>query len=197
MIKNALWLQLIQRLSTIAFAAVMAVFAYAPDLSFAEPPASKEDFDKRYAEEGKTPEGALKLWFDGVFLYHDKSTRDLGIHILTQTTKEYEGSSDWETRSSSATFVTRMRNAGDMHIFRSYAKSATPDNAYQMDVKTYELNILDSDKDPYSESHTIKLTSSGADNPRLVYLELNPKTGLWRLTRFSNIYVGVRKPVAP
>lgn len=193
---NQLLLQVFQRLTAAALAAVLSLFAFSSvnDAFAAEPPTSTEDFDKRYAEEGKTPDGALKLWFDGIFLYHDKATRPLGIHILTQTTADFEGATDWETRSSAATFVTRMRNASEMHIFRSYAQGTSPDNSYEMNVKDYQLNIVSSSTDQYSEKYAIKLISSGADNPRIVYLIQNTKTGLWRVQSFSSVYLGVRKP---
>jgi hypothetical protein len=193
-IPSTLFLQILQRLSAAALAAVLSFFAFAPSVGFGEPPTSVEEFDKRYAEEGKTPEGALKLWFDGIFLYHDKGTRPLGVHILTETTAEFAGASDWEGRSSAATFVTRMRNAADMQIFRSYAKGATPDNNYAIDLKSYELNIMSSGADQYSEEHAVRLISGGADNPRTVHMSQNPKTGLWRVQRFSSVYLGVRKP---
>jgi hypothetical protein len=43
----------------------------------------------------------------------------------------------------------------------------------------------------------VYLRSSGADNPRTIYMKRSDQSGLWYVYSFDNVYVDVRKPVDP
>ncbi len=151
---------------------------------------------RAHAEAGATPEGALELWFEAVFLYLDPATRDLGREALAYLTLPFKDDPEWEQRPSNATFVGRLRDPAHAHIFRSYARGTSPAGGYAMDPRAWELAVASAGDDPHGRGHRVSLHSSGADTPRPVYLKRSTTTGRWYVSEFANVYVGVRPPLA-
>lgn len=151
----------------------------------------------RHAELGTTPDGALKLWFEGLFLYSDPASRDLGRRVLQHLTLPFKDDPTWDERPSNLLFAGRLRDPAFSHIFRSYAKGATPANGYAMDPVAFELEIRSSRSDAHGRGWRVLLASSGADSPRPVYLKQSSQSGLWFVDGFANVYVGVRPPQSP
>jgi hypothetical protein len=150
-----------------------------------------------HAERGDTPEGALHLWFEAVFLYMDEATRDQGREALTDLTIPFKDEPGWETLPSNRIFVERLQDPAHAHIFRSYAVGTSPANGYAMDPGDFELAVEDSSEDAHGRGHRVLLRSSGADSPRPVYMKRSTTTGLWYVSEFGNVYVGIRPPVDP
>ncbi len=157
-------------------------------------PADLEGWKQRHSELGKTPEGALKLWFDAVFLCLDPARRELGRQVLQELSLPLRNDDTWYHRPSNRTFVTRLEDSSYHHIFRSYAKGTAPENGYAMDPGDYQLRIEGSQRDAHGRGWRLLLVSSGADNPRPVYLRQSDKTGLWYVDGYGNVYVGIRPP---
>jgi hypothetical protein len=153
-----------------------------------------EVWKQRHAEEGKTPEGAIKLWFDALYLSLDPATRQLGRDLLQHLTIPLKDDDQWRRRPSNQTFVARLDDPRYHHIFRSYAEGATPENSYALDPTSYSLRISGSERDQYGRGWKILLVSSGADNPRPVYLKQSTTSDLWYVNSYANVYVGVRAP---
>ncbi len=147
-----------------------------------------------HAEMGATPEGALALWFDAVYLYMDEGTRDEGREALTFLTIPFKDEPGWEKRPSYRIFVERLRDPAYAHIFRSYAVGTSPENAYSMDPQNFELNVVESAEDRHGRGQRVLLRSSGADSARPVYMKKSTSTGLWYVSEFGNVYVGIRPP---
>lgn len=179
------------RLATVTLALVIAASAVA----VADQPANP--LIAAHAESGTTPAGALKAWFDGVFLYLDEGTRDQGRVALAFLTIPFKDDPGWERRPSNATFVSRLKDPAHAHIFRSYAEGTSPGNGYAMDPADYRLAIVEEGDDAHGRGYRILLRSSGADNPRPVYLRRSTTTGLWYVSEFGNVYVGIRAPKDP
>ncbi len=173
------------RLLVVAFAAFAVLFTSA--LAMAGPPTTEEEFAERLKTEAATPEGAVVLWFDGVFLYSNKETRALGTTILAEMMVGAD--KKWDRQRTFYTFSDRMKNKA--HIFRSYVKGSSPANAYTVDLTTYELNIDESGED--ATGFFIALQSSGADRTRKIFLKLNEETGRWQVLKFGSIYLGIKK----
>ena len=169
---------------TLSFIAMMALLLVA-GAAAAEPPASEEAFKKRMAEEAQTPEGALQLWFEGLYLYMEGE--DLGDTMLQEMTQAFEAG--WQKKNTARRFAERLKT--QQEIFRSYAKGAKPENGYTMDPKNFELDIVRSEED--SDGWLIGLKSGGADSPRLIYFAKDEEDGLWRVRKFDSIYVGVKR----
>ena len=150
-----------------------------------------------HAEVGTSPEGALKLWFDAVFLYMDPETRDVGRQCLSYLTIGLKDDPDWDRTPSNRIFVDRMKDEAYHHIFRSYAKGATPDNGYRMDVAGFALDVEQSARDAHGRGWKVVLRSGGADMPRPVYLKQSTSTDLWYVSLWANVYVDVRPPRDP
>lgn len=148
-----------------------------------------------HEELGKTPEGALQLWFEAVYLYMDENTRDQGREALTYLTIPFKDDAGWERRSSNRIFVERLQDPKFAHIFRSYVKGTSPSNAYSMSPENFDLVVEESSKDAHGRGWRVLLRSSGADMPRPVYMKKSRSTGLWYVSEFANVYVGIRPPV--
>ncbi len=79
----------------------------------------------------------------------------------------------------------------------SYISGTTPENNYQASEPfTYTIIFQDNSGDPQTDKYVkIFIVSSGADTARPVTLEKNNK-GLWKVSEFSSLVVGVRPPVS-
>jgi hypothetical protein len=161
------------------------------------PATTLADWKQRHQQLGASPEGAIKLWFDAVFLACDPETRDLGREVLQYLTVPFKDDPQWYRRPSASTFASRLEDPRHHHIFRSYVKGATPENGYTIDRTGYSLHIAGSERDQYGRGWKLLLASSGADSPRPVYLRQSTKSGLWFVDSFANVYVGVRAPQSP
>lgn len=160
-----------------------------------------DSFDKLKAlheEKGKTAEGALHVWFVALYQYTSRNLDEYergreGLSYLTIAFKD-EKNKDWEGLNSYRTFVERCEKYP--HIFRSYAKGSSPQNGYRMDPSDFELTI-DRIGTKDSRGTQVYLRSSGADNPRPVYMKQSTQTGLWYVNQFDNVYLDVKKVVDP
>eukprot|EP01080_Neovahlkampfia_damariscottae_P001997 gene1997-1504_t len=158
---------------------------------------SAQEIIDYHAKVGTTPEGALKCWFDAIFLYIDIKTRDEGRKALQNLTIPFKPDTDWDKKPSNGTFKGVLQGK-TTYIFNSYAKGTSPENQYSMDKSNYELNVEKSHEDKYGKrGWAVFLRSSGADSSRPVYLKKSSKTGLYYPDTISNVYLGIRKPVDP
>jgi hypothetical protein len=149
-------------------------------------PVDLSDFVQKYSKTSK-PEDIVKMFLDAIHGYFDANKKDKSASIIGLLINE----PNWETQAGGLSFF-RMKLKDMPHIFRSYAKGATPENNYQMDANNYEIEITKSEKiDENTQKVFIK--SSGADFPRPITLKKD-KEGLWIVHEFSSLYVDVRKP---
>ncbi len=167
----------------------VSLVALVASSAFAGLPTSEDDFAARVKEEAKTPEGALQLWFEGVFLYMKNDTRALGKKVLVTMTHNL--GADFESKNTSARFIERMKQ--QQEIFRSYAQGSSPSNGYKMNPESFNLDVVKSEADPHGRGWNISLQSSGADRPRIVTLVQDEASGLWKVMKFDSLYVGIRK----
>ena len=170
----------------ILFALVLSSAAYA------KLPATYKEFKARYQTEGKTIEGAVKLYFEGVFAFMNEATRKEGGKML-----RYAMHSDRPIERSTfyATFVERMKDPDYNYMFRSYAEGATPENNYSMSPDNFEIMYAGKPvKDPGGYLR-VPLESSGADSPRIIWVQ-KFDDGLWYVINNAATYVQVREPKA-
>lgn len=141
---------------------------------------------QRFAQEGKDPEAATRLWFDALILYVNHPTRATGRVLMNAFTAD-EG---WETGSGARFFLDKVENAP--YTFFSYYKGTSPENRYNIDMANAELNVAR--HEPGTGGYTkVFVTSSGADSPRPLTLKQSDD-GLYRASEFSSLYVGIRPP---
>ena len=107
-------------LSLSALALATALYGHT---AHAELPRDFQEFKARYQQEGRVPEGALKLYFEAVFCYIDEATRSEGAKML-----RYAMHLDrpLEQAGSYATFVSRMQDPDENYVFRSFAAGTSP-----------------------------------------------------------------------
>ena len=155
----------------------------------AQLPADMAAFADHFGKEARTPEGAAKLFFDAVFACINPITFGDAIDMLALVTRQEEG---WERKPSRAAFIKLMTAGTHDHVFRSYAKGATPENGYDMDPNGYELNI-ERTKEGHAKGLQMYLRSGGADDPRVIYL--NKHNDRWHVTDASAVCDEVKPPL--
>ena len=153
-------------------------------------PKTYKEFKARYQTEGKTIEGAVKLYFEGVFAFMDEETRKEGGKML-----RYAMYSDRPIERSTyyATFVERMKDPDYNYAFRSYAEGSSPENNYEMSPDDFEIMYAGKPvKDPGGYMR-VPLESSGADSPRIIWVK-QYEDGLWYVINNAATYVQVKEP---
>lgn len=154
-------------------------------------PADLETFMTRFEKEAVTPEGSAKLLFDAVFAYMNPGTRDEAGRMLAFIMRQPD---DWERKVSQQSFVKRMTAGTHDHVFRSYAKGATPENGYDMDPNRYEL-VIEAVQPGHPKGSKMLLTSGGADTPRAIFLDVFE--GRWFVTDAGAIKLEIRPALEP
>ena len=162
----------------------------------AELPKTLDEMKVRHAEQGKTPEGATKLWLDACFVYMNPDTRDEGRKMIAWLTYPFhrDNLDDWDTKPAGRLLASRLQAKEYQHIFRSYAKGTSPDNQYKMDPNNWELNHVRNFQHP-GDARGIQcyLDSTGADADRPAYLK-QAKDGLWYMNIYANLISDIRPP---
>ena len=153
------------------------------------------ELKKLHQEEGKTPEGAFKVWLKAIYLIQGGSTdqQAAGWEMLTFLTLPYKDSPGWEKKPANSIFTDRVK--GDKDVFRSYAEGATPENGYAMDPEAFSIVVTS--KEDSDQGLKMFVKSSGADSPRPVYMKKSNKSDLYFVADHVNTYVGVRPAVDP
>lgn len=152
-------------------------------------PVDYQDFKARYARQAVTPEGAVKLYFDAVFCYINPATRAEASKMLRYSMRLQQG---WERGGLYQTFVSRMVDPYYSHIFRSFAAGTSVHNGYAMSPDNYRLDVIKIWDGHSTGDLQVSLRSSGADNPRPVYVR--QYDGLWFVTNNAATYTEVRRP---
>ena len=166
--------------------ALCASLAFAGS-AMAKLPADMTEFQARYSEEAKTPEGAAKLWLEAAFLYSDASTRDLGRQMLLVVMKDLP--KDFDKNAAHSTMVERLKS--EPHVQRSFCAGTSPENGYKADLNNCEITVTRS-VESYGGAWNVFLQSSGADSPRQVSLM---KVGdVWQVYQPAGLYMGIRPP---
>ena len=152
-------------------------------------PRNYQEFKARYQQEGRTPEDAVKLYFEAVFCYIDEATRAEGSKMLRYAL-HYDR--PIEQSYNLATFVERLRDPERHHIFRSFAAGTSPENDYRMSPDNFNLVVT---KRTQEQGYLrVFLRSFGADSPRPVWVK--EIDGLWYTINNSSTYLEVRPPKA-
>ena len=157
---------------------------------YAQLPRTYKEFKARYQSEGRTPEGAVKLYFEGVFAYMNPETRKEGAKMLRYS---LHSNSPIERSTYYATFVERMKDPDYNYAFRSYAKGSRPENDYRMNPDKFSIMYAGKFvKDPGGYLR-VPLKSSGADNERIIWVK-EYEDGLWYVINNAATYVQVKIP---
>ena len=157
--------------------------------AYAKLPATYKEFKARYQTEGKTIEGAVKLYFEAVFAFINENTRKEAGKML-----RYALYSDRPIERSTyyATFVERMKDPDYNFMFRSYAEGATPENDYAMSPDDFEIMYA---REPFKDPGgymRVPLESSGSDSERIIWVK--NIDGLWYVINNAATYVQVKDP---
>ena len=155
--------------------------------AWAKLPRDYQEFKARYEKEARTIEGAAHLYFEAVFCYLNEATRTEASKMLRYAMYL---AMPIERSNNYATFVNRLKDESYHYIFRSFAIGATPENSYQMSPDSFKLNVVSKRKE--SDFTHLSLRSSGADNPRNVWMK--EYDGLWYMINNAGTYAEVREP---
>ena len=171
----------------IIFAVLLALMLNSA--AYAKLPTTYKEFKARYQTEGKTIEGAVKLYFEGVFAFINEETRKEGGKML-----RYALYSDRPIERSTyyATFVERMKDPDYNFMFRSYAEGSSPENDYAMSPDDFEIMYA---REPFKDPGgymRVPLESSGSDSERIIWVK--NIDGLWYVINNAATYVQVKDP---
>ena len=124
-------------------------------------PRDYREFKARYQQEGRTPEGAVKLYFEAVFCYIDEATRAEGSKMVRYAL-HYDR--PIEQSYNLATFVERLKDPEMHHIFRGFAEGTSPENDYRMSPDNFNLVVT---KKVQEQGYLrVFLRNSGAEDRR-------------------------------
>ncbi len=138
--------------------------------------------------ESADPVWVIHEWLKGILLHlsGDATGSDLTSSLMVTPDPEFK------------TFK-RTVNAENSHIWRSYVKGTSPENQYEVaDPANFEIQTRIQDIDqptPESTGVRIFVHSSGADSDRPIRLKRDTR-GQWRVSEFSSLCVGIRKPAS-
>ena len=152
-------------------------------------PSTYKEFKANCQKIATSPEGAMLMLFDAVYVYMDEGTRDEGSKMLRYILHMEK---DWQNLPSKATMNERLKGAEYSHIFRSYAVGATPENGYKMDKNNYAINIAKKRSD--GGDIMLSVVSNGADSPRMFRVKKDEDSGSYYVASAAGLYAGVRKP---
>lgn len=174
------------RLFALALPVLFLLFA-AERETWAALPKTYQEFKARYQKEGRTPEGAAKLYFEAVFCYLDPATRDEASKMVRYA---LHSSQPIEQSYNLATFVERLKYPEYHHIFRGFAEGTSPENDYRMSPDNFNLVVV---KKTQEQGYLrLFLRNSGADSPAPVWMQ--EFDGLWYMINNASTYVQVRPP---
>lgn len=153
-------------------------------------PSTFSEFKTRCSSVARSPEGAVKMYFDAVFCYLDPKRREEASKMLRYIMHADAG---WEKEQRFATFVRRMKDPAAHYIFKSFAAGTSPENGYSMSPENYSLVFSGSSKE--ADYLRIFLISSGSDSRRIVWVK-QYRDGLWYVINNADTYLKVREPVS-
>lgn len=151
-------------------------------------PYTFSEFKERYKIVGTTPEGAVRMYFDAVYSYIDKSRHQEGVKMLRYSLHEGK---NWESSAAWNTFVSRLKDPAYHYIFHSFAQGTTVLNNYAMDPDRYQLMFVKARQE--TDYVQVLIRSSGADSPRPVHVR-QFEDGLWYIVNNHGTYAEVRSP---
>ncbi|MBQ9564014.1 MAG: hypothetical protein IJU98_00370 [Synergistaceae bacterium] len=160
--------------------------------AWAKLPTTYKEFKTRYQTEAKTVEGAVKLYFEGVFAFINPDTREEAGKMLRYI---LHSEVPLERSNHYATFVERMKDPNFNYCFRSYAKGATPENDYKMNPDNFSLSFAGKAQHDAQGVYRVPLSSSGSDSLRFVQVRKGDD-GLWFVFNNAATYVQVKEPKA-
>ena len=177
----------LKKLSTVL--ALSVLFLAVGAEAWAALPRNYQEFKARYQQEGRTPEGAVKLYFEAVFCYIDEGTRAEGSKMVRYAL-HYDR--PIEQSYNLATFVERLRDPEMHYIFRGFAEGTSPENDYRMSPDNFKLVVT---RKVQEQGYLrVFLHHSGADSPRVVWMQ--EFDGLWYMINNASTYVQARPPKA-
>lgn len=163
----------------------------------AQLPQTLDEMKAQHVLLATTPEGAVEAFFGACFVYMNPATRDAGREMLQYLALPLKGEASWDRLPSQRLFTQYLVDVDRQHVWRSYAKGATPENGYRINPNDWELDVeatrLAEDEDRGLQVH---VNSSGADAPRVVYVKQDRESGLWYVSDWDELLEDVRSPMS-
>ena len=153
-------------------------------------PANFSEFKSRCQSVARSPEGAVKMYFDAVFCYLEPGRRTEASKMLRYIMHADAG---WESSQRYVTFARRLKDPASHYIFRSFAAGTSPENGYRMSPEKYSLVFSDTSQE--ADYVRVFLISSGSDSRRIVWVK-QYQDGLWYVINNADTYLKVRDPVS-
>ena len=149
----------------------------------------------------RTPQGAAAMMIVGLLLYaQDEQVGQQCLAAIVdhgRLQEGHKGYQGWQLRTSDLQLI-RTQVKGKAYLLQSYVKGTSPQNGYQLPEPPYVFEFSDNPHsgDANSGPYKVFVPSSGADTPRPVTVKRDPESGVWRVSEWSSLIVGIRKPEA-
>ena len=153
-------------------------------------PANFSEFKSRCQSVARSPEGAVKMYFDAVFCYLEPGRRTEASKMLRYIMHADAG---WESSQRYVTFARRLKDPASHYIFRSFAAGTSPENGYRMSPENYSLVFSGTSQE--ADEVRVFLISSGSDSRRIVWVK-QYQDGLWYVINNADTYLKVRDPAS-
>lgn len=156
-------------------------------ITFPELPATKDEFVALAADLMARPEGTAALFVMALKLYVDD--RETGLELLDFL----QGPRPLSNHDKQ--FI-RDRLMDKPYLPDSYLVGALPENNYRPDQPLSVLVLPDPIPAESDEFTRLRLTSSGADSPRIVTLRRKKSGETWYLWDYPGLLSGIRIPAS-
>jgi hypothetical protein len=163
-------------------------------------PTNMEDFVALRNELSSTPEGGAALFVTAMLMYSQDEA--LGMQAFT-VALDQQRLVEGGTKAVYMGFSPAPGVAQDIrnyygkhkdHLGNAYIVGTTYTNNYKLSSPPYKIEFT---RNNYTEqtdgSMRIFIKCNGADSPRPITLKKNNR-GVWKVTTYSSLFVGVRKP---
>ena len=153
-------------------------------------PANFSEFKSRCQSVARSPEGAVKMYFDAVFCYLEPGSRTEASKMLRYIMHADAG---WESSQRYVTFTRRLKDPASHYIFKSFAAGTSPENGYRMSPENYSLVFSGTSQE--ADYVRVFLISSGSDSRRIVWVK-QYQDGLWYVINNADTYLKARDPAS-
>lgn len=166
-------------------------------------PKTYKEFKARYNNEAKSPEAAVKLYFEAVFAYTEavkNKSQEWQIEAGKMIRYAIHYDTPIEKSYNLATFADRLKDPESAHIFRSFLEGTSPENNYtpsggMESILNGNFKLMFNNYRKQENDYLrLSLRSSGSDSQRIVWVKKFDDDGLWYTINITSTYVQVKEP---
>lgn len=157
-------------------------------------PQTLDEVQAQHGLVATTPEGAVTAFIEACFVYMNPATRDAGRAMLQFLALPLRSDAEWDRLPGQRLFSDYLVDGDRHHVWRSYIKGSSPENGYRMNPDDWILSFARGEFENEGRRMSVDIYSSGADDPRPVFAEVDEASGLWYVASWDALLQPVRPP---